>query len=294
MRRKLLLALAFVLTFGIATFAGTNVISALERTTYTAVYPVRAGGLNRTYEMIAPIAAQPDSAPIIVVLSGISAPVQNEIKRDLLTPYVNSGQAELVYPVAYRESWNAGGDCCGMAATHQVNDLAFMQALVPAVDPGHKHPIYVVGYSNGGRLAYDVACASPGLFDGYAIIKAMPDPGCDLTHPVTILQIDSLNDYAVPYKPGEKGPESPPATVQNVRLRDLDGCTGAGGAVRLGEMTDTTWTDCTSGQRVDFAVWDTGGHNFPNWGQPVSKATPDAAQIIVSFFTKTPVAPVPS
>jgi polyhydroxybutyrate depolymerase len=293
MRRKLLLALAFVLTFGIATFAGTNVINALERTTYTATYSIKAGGLNRSYEVIAPVATLPDNAPIIVVLSGISAPVQNEIKRDLLTPYVNSGQAELVYPVAYQESWDAG-DCCGMAATHHVNDLAFMQALVPAVDPGHQHPIYVVGYSNGGRLAYEVACASPGLFDAYAIVKAMPDPGCDLSKPVTILQIDSLDDYAVPYKPGEKGLESPPATVQNVRLRDLDGCTGAGAAARHGEMTMTTWTDCASGQRVGFAVWDTGGHNFPNYGQKVSAATPNASQIIWSFFTKTPVAPLPS
>lgn len=293
MRRKLLLALAFVLTFGIATFAGTNVINALERTTYTATYSVKASGLNRSYEVIAPIAALPDSAPIIVVLSGISAPVQNEIKRDLLTPYVNSGQAELVYPVAYQESWDAG-DCCGMAATHHVNDLAFMQALVPAVDPGHMHPIYVVGYSNGGRLAYEVACTSPSLFDGYAIVKAMPDPGCDLSHPVDILQIDSLDDYAVPYKPGEKGLESPPATVQNVRLRDLDGCTGDGVAGRHGEMTMTTWTGCSSGQRVGFAVWDTGGHNFPNYGEKVSAATPDASQIIVSFFTKTPPEPLPS
>lgn len=292
MRRKLFLAVAFVLTFGVATFAGTNVISALERTTYTATYSLEAGGLNRSYEVIAPVAALPAKSPIIVVLSGISAPLSNEIERDMLVPYVNAGKAELVYPVAYRESWDAG-DCCGKAASHHVNDLAFMKALVPAVDPGHAHPIYVVGYSNGGRLAYDVACNSPGLFDGTVIVKAMPDPGCDLSHPLTILQVDSVDDTFVPYQPGDKGSESPPATVQSARLRALDGCTGAGVAEQHDKMTLTTWSSCGSGQRYGFAVWDGGGHNFPNWGVPLG-ATPDASQIIWSFFTKTPVAPLPA
>jgi poly(3-hydroxybutyrate) depolymerase/peptidoglycan/LPS O-acetylase OafA/YrhL len=292
-RRALILAVAFLTTFGVAMFAGTNIINALERTTYTATYSLKAGGLNRSYEVIAPVAALPATAPIIVVLSGISAPLSSEIPRDMLVPYANSGQAELVYPVAYQMSWNAGGDCCGKAATHHVNDLAFMNALVPAVDPGHAHPIYVVGYSNGGRLAYDVACNSPGLFDGTVIVKAMPDAGCDLSHPLTILQVDSLNDPFVPYQPGDKGSESPPATVQSARLRAVDGCTGAGDAERYGEMTLTTWTGCGSGQRYGFAVWDAGGHNFPNVGVPL-KDTPDASQIIWSFFTKTPVEPLPA
>jgi polyhydroxybutyrate depolymerase len=288
MRRKLILALAFVLTFGIATFAGTNVIRALERTTYTATYTVQAGGLTRSYEVIGPVASLPAGAPIIVVLSGIAAPVSNEVHRDYLTPYVNSGQAELVYPVGYRESWNAGG-CCGAAAAHHVDDLAFMKALVPAVDPGHRHPVYVVGYSNGGRLAYEVACSAPGLFDATAVVKADPDPGCVVSRPLTILQIAALDDTAVPYQPGEKGKESPPATVQIARLRALDGCTGTSAAARHAAMTMTTWSDCRGGQRVGFAVWDSGGHGFP----PPKGKTPSAAQVIWSFFTNTPLAPLP-
>jgi poly(3-hydroxybutyrate) depolymerase/peptidoglycan/LPS O-acetylase OafA/YrhL len=291
-RRRLIMAVAFLGTFGVAMFAGTNIINALERTTYTATYSLKAGGLNRSYEVIAPVAALPKSAPIIVVLSGINAPLSSEIPRDELVPYANAGQAELVYPVPYRESWNAG-DCCGKAVTHHVNDLAFMKALVPAVDPGHKHPIYVVGYSNGGRLAYDVACTIPGLFDGTAIVKAMPDAGCDLSHPLTMLQIDSLDDPFVPYQPGDKGKESPPATVQSATLRALDGCTGAGDAVRHDKMTLTTWAGCGSGQRYGFAVWDVGGHNFPNAGFHLG-ATPDASQIIMSFFTKAPLKPLPT
>jgi len=287
-RRTLILSVAFLVTFGAAMFAGTNIINALERTTYQATYSLEAGGLKRSYVVTAPVAAMPKSAPIIVMLSGISASVNVEMSRDNLLQYAS--QAELVYPVSYKESWNAGG-CCGKAAQANVNDVAFLKALVPAVDPGHEHPIYLVGYSNGGRMAYEMACSAPGAFDGIAVAKADPDPGCVLTKPVTVLQIAALNDTAVPYQPGDKGKESPAATVQSADLRTLDGCggTSTSTAAQHSGMTITTWTGCSSGQRVGFAVWDTGGHNF---APPIGK-TPSASQIIWSFFTKTPLAPLP-
>jgi len=287
-RRTLILAVAFVATLSVASYASANIINELQRTTYTATYSLQAGGMSRSYEVLGPVAALPDSAPIIVVLSGIAAPVSAEIKRDYLTPYVNTGQAELVYPVGYKMSWNAGG-CCGQAALHKVDDVAFMKSLVAAVDPGHKHPIYVVGYSNGGRMAYKVACSAPGLFDGTAVVKADPDPGCAVSHPLTILQIAALDDTAVPYAPGEKGKESPSATEQVAALRKVDGCTSSSTAASHTAMTLTTWADCSGATRVGFAVWNSGGHGFP-WPQG---STPSAAQIIWSFFMKTPLAPLP-
>ncbi len=82
--------------------------------------------------------------------------------------------------------------------------MAFLKALVPAVDPGHARPVYVVGYSNGARLAYRVACTDPGLFDAYAAVKGGPSPDCMVSKPVTIAQLASLDDTETPYRPGEK------------------------------------------------------------------------------------------
>ena len=288
MRRILILTVAFVLTLGVAMFAGTNIISALGRQSYTATYSMQVGTMTRTYEQIAPVAALPKSAPIIVVLSGVAVSVPTEVTRDLLVPYVNTGQAELIYPTGYKQSWNAGG-CCGYAAAAGIDDVAFLQALVARVDPGHAHPVYMVGYSNGGRLAYRMACDYPGLFDGTAIVKAMPMPDCVVSQPLTILQIDSLDDTAVPYQPGDPGKEKPAATVEVARLRAADGCSGSSVVALHSAMTLTTWAKCASGERVGFAVWATGGHNFP----PPKGNTPGAAAVIWSFFTQTPLAPIP-
>jgi polyhydroxybutyrate depolymerase len=288
MRRVLILTVAFVLTLGVAMFAGTNIISALGRQSYTVTYSMQVGGMTRSYEEIAPVAALPKSAPVIVVLSGIAASTGDEVTRDRLVPYVNAGLAELIYPTGYELSWNAGG-CCGKAAEADVDDVAFLRALAARVDPGHQHPIYVIGYSNGGRLAYRMACSAPGVFDATAVVKAMPMPDCVVTQPLTIMQIASLDDTAVPFEPGETGKESPPATVEVARLRAADGCRAPSVVVPHGAMTVTTWTNCASGARVGFAVWDVGGHNFP---PPIGK-TPGANSVIWSFFTNTALAPLP-
>jgi polyhydroxybutyrate depolymerase len=288
MKRKLILAAAFVCTVTAAFFAATNIINALERQSYTATYSMQSGGLKRSWEVIAPVSALPKSAPIIVVLSGIAAPVDDEVQRDRFLPFVNEGKAELVYPSGIGLSWNAIG-CCGKAASQNVDDIAFLKELVVRVDPGHQHPIFLVGYSNGGRLAYRMACSAPGLFDGTAVVKAMPMPGCVVTRPLNFLQVASLDDPNVPYQPGDPGKETPPATVEVGLLRGADGCAQRSATSQYPAMTATVWSSCTSGNRVGFAVWDKGGHNFPSPKGP----TPGASSVIYAFFTRTAIAPLP-
>jgi polyhydroxybutyrate depolymerase len=223
------------------------------------------------------------------VLSGQAASTSGEINRDLYLPYADADMAELVYPVAIHESWNVEGGCCGWAGSNNVDDIAFLKALAPRIDPGHIRPLYLVGYSNGGRLAYDFACDDPGLFDAIAVAKADPMPGCVVTKPQSIIQIDSLTDPYVPYKPGDKGQESPPATVQIARLKAADRCTSSTDVLKQGTMTETTWTKCADGARLSFAVWSTGGHDFP---EPPTDY-PTAAAVTWSFFTKTALEPLP-
>ncbi len=269
----------------VSSTASTKVVKVA---TSTKTYSLTVGGLKRSYEVIAPVSGLPKSAPVIVMLSGYGASVSSEITRDQMVPYASSDQAEIVYPVAVKASWNAGG-CCGYAHTHGVDDLAFMKALVPAVDPGHARPVYVVGYSNGGRLAYRVACTDRGLFDAYAAVKGGPSPDCMVSKPVTIAQLASLDDTEVPYKPGAKGRELMPVTTLVAKLRETDQCAGQPIVTHSGSMTLDTWSGCAAGSRLAFATWTDGKHSFPR--PPYS--VPAGAQVIWSFFTNTPLAPLP-
>ncbi|HEY7279284.1 MAG TPA: hypothetical protein VH594_25170 [Trebonia sp.] len=257
--------------------------------TSTKTYSLTAGGLKRSYEVIAPVTALPKSAPVIVMLSGIRSTVAQETSRDRLVNYAAADQAEIVYPVAFDESWNAVG-CCGKAAAEKVNDLAFLKALVATVNPEHARPIYVVGYSNGTRMAYRVACDDPALFDGYAMVKGLPTAGCAIRKPVNIMQMASVDDPEVPYKPGDKGSTTQvPVTTLAARLHAADGCPASGAVTHSGTVTVTTWSGCADGTRLALAVWAGGVHSFPR--PPGS--VPAAAQVLWSFFTKTPLAPLP-
>jgi polyhydroxybutyrate depolymerase len=289
MGRFLIMIAAFVAILGGGTFAGVHIISAVERPpTTTTTYSMKVGSLTRQYEVIAPTATLAKSAPIIVMLGGASATTSVEIARDGFLPDATADKAELVYPVAIKESWNAIG-CCDAAAAENINDVGFIEALVPQIDPGHTRPIYVVGYSNGGRLAYRLACTDPTLFDGTVALKADPMPGCVVTKPMNFLVFSSLNDPYVPYEPGEKGKETPPATVQISRLQTDMKCSSKPTVVKHNAMTLSTWS-CANGKTLEWALYQTGGHNIP---QPVG-GTPGAIQFILSFATKTPLAPVPS
>jgi polyhydroxybutyrate depolymerase len=271
----------------VSSTAGTKVVKVA---TSTRTYSLTAGGLKRSYEVIAPVSGLPKAAPVIVMLSGVGATVSSEITRDRLVPYASSDQAEIVYPVAVRQSWNSV-DCCGYARAHNVDDLAFMKALVPAVDPGHARPVYVVGYSNGARLAYRVACTDPGLFDAYAAVKGGPSPGCLPSKPVTIAHLASLDDPEAAYSPGGKTSSSGqiPVTTLVAKLRETDQCPAQPDVTKSGSMTLDTWSGCAAGTRLAFATWTDGVHSFPR--PPAS--VPAAAQVIWSFFTNTPLAPLP-
>ena len=129
MGRFLIMITAFVAILGGGTFAGVHIISAVERPpTTTTTYSMKVGSLTRQYEVIAPTATLAKSAPIIVMLGGASATTSVEIARDGFLPDATADKAELVYPVAIKESWNAIG-CCDAAAAENINDVGFIEAL---------------------------------------------------------------------------------------------------------------------------------------------------------------------
>jgi polyhydroxybutyrate depolymerase len=288
LQRFVVLATVFAVTLGALVFASVQVINAVERPTSTTTSSMQVDGQTRSWITILPSEALPQNAPIIVVLSGLAASTSEEINRDNILPYAIADKAELVYPVTIHESWNVGG-CCGWSGSHDVNDVAFLEALMPKIDPGHVRPLDLVGYSNGGRMAYDLACTDPGLFNAIAIAKADPMPGCNVTKPQSMILIASMDDPWVPYLPTDKGKESPAATVQIARLETAFDCGSTSDVLKTGNMTQTTWTKCADGARLSFAVWPTGGHGLP--GPPGQ--SPTASTVMYSFFTQTKLAPLP-
>lgn len=284
-RRVLVIALCVAMVAAGGAITGAKIVAAARRTINYTTSTMQVGRMTRSYTVLTPAkAALPASAPIIMVLSGLNSTQDQEITRDELTSYVSAGDAELVYPLAYRESWNAIG-CCSWASMANVNDTGFIEALAKQVDPGNSRPIYLMGYSNGGRLAYTIACTDPLIFDGIAAVKSDPMPWCDISVPQKFLQVASTDDTDVPYTTGEKGDfrEVPDALVQDTDLRYADRCSATSASSKQGNMTLTTWPDCLDGASVTFAVYTAGVHSYPR--PPVSY--PAASQVIWAWINNT-------
>ena len=115
-------------------------------------------------------------------------------------------------------TWNAG-NCCGKARDSHVDDVAFVRAVVKkaiaehGVDPER---VYATGMSNGGMMAYRLACDAADVFKAIAAVAGTDNTqSCAPSRPVAILHIHALNDDHVQYNGG-----AGPASVRRAAITD--------------------------------------------------------------------------
>jgi len=249
---------------------------------------ITTGGLARTYEVFRPAFPAASRIPALVLLHGTAASTALEEGRDALLPLADDGEAILVYPTGYRETWNAGS-CCGAAQTAGIDDVAFVAAVVRriAADPEVTRA-YLAGYSNGGKMAYRVACADPGLVTTVIVVGAVPGADCPPGPPVSLLQLAGTRDERVAYDAASaphvvNGYREATVTGQIAAWRRRDGCSGVPVAATAGALRTQAWT-CAGGTRVELATFAGGDHGWPGGGA----GTPSAAQVIWVFVRAAP------
>lgn len=255
------------------------------------VHHLASGGLDRLYLLARPDSTSPSaptagSLPVLIVLHGrMMAPAAMMAQSQFLDEV---GPAIVVFPAGFDLSWNAGY-CCGGAHAAGVDDVAFLQAVVAQVlaqqagaSPGH---VYLAGFSNGGRMAYRVACDSPGLFAGVAAVEAVSVSACALTTPVPLLIVAQTGDPLLSVVPGE-----PPAHIEGhtettvgaevADWRGLDGCGPAAVTATFGDLSTQSWNQCHGEGRVEEAIYGGGAHTWFHGCQ----GTPSAQALVWSFF----------
>ena len=233
--------------------------------TASSMRSLTIGGTPRTYLVVAP-AEQRAALPLLVILHGRAiTPQQEEIRTDFLA-LAQQGKAVLVYPVGYRQSWNAGGDCCGDAGTAHVDDSAFLAALSGdvashfSIDPSR---VYLVGYSNGARMAFTEVCAHPSLFAAFAVYAAVPTQTCtDGSIPVPAwIGAGTADPELSTTNPARTTTQVIESVVATWRARDGCGTTPASTTIPPARLT--LWANCRGGSAVESVLYSGVNHYWP-------------------------------
>jgi polyhydroxybutyrate depolymerase len=227
------------------------------------------GGTQRSYLVVAP-ADQHTALPLLVILHGRSVTVQEEEIRTDFVFLAQEGKAVLVYPVGYRQSWNADGGCCGDAATAHIDDSAFLAAVRGDVAnhfPINRSRIYLVGYSNGARMAFTEVCAHPSLFAAFAVYGAVPTETCEDTSIAVPAWISAgtADPELATTNPAQTTTQVIESVVAGWRARD--GCEETSATTPITPAQLTVWAHCRNGSAVESVLYLGVNHSWPRGTQ---------------------------
>jgi len=253
---------------------------------------ITEGTTVRTYDLFSPPEGT-GRVPVLVVLHGRKTSLRLEESRDGLVQLAHQGKATVVYPAGYGQSWNAGA-CCGPAQAAGVDDLSFLTDLIRNVGSRPDvSVVYLVGYSNGGRMAYDLVCAHPKLVSSFVVVAAVPVVACAPGAPVSLLEMVGSVDPILAYDAKAprlhiNGYPEPTVTDQVALWRKRDGCTIKASSQTTGTFLLQTWSHCNGGSVVALGTYEGAGHAWPTGGGGV----PSAADVLWRFLT-APRATIP-
>ena len=259
--------------------------------------------LDRSYRLVIPPRLPKGRVPVVVVLHGGFGTAEGALRQGGWGEAATRGHFVVVAPEGTTRSWNAGV-CCGPPVRRGVDDVGFVLAVLDEVErdlPVDGDRVYATGISNGGMLAYRLACETPHRFAAIAPVSAtLVTDGCSPSAPVSVLHIHGLVDGNVPFDGGlpTKSFQPNPPVYRPVResldiFVQADACRPTPRVSTEGVVTTERWRGCAGRSAVELVTIADGGHSWPGGQQmarvldPPSSAL-DATQAIVDFFAAHP------
>ena len=224
------------------------------------------GGQARTYHLYRPSDLASPAALVVMLHGGFGTGTQAEQSYGW-DAQADAGHFLVAYPDGVDRAWNTGGGCCGKPASNNVDDVGFISAMIAAVErqtPVDSHRIYATGISNGGIMAYTLACRTT-LFAAIGPDSATMLGSCDSPAPVSVIHIHGTSDDRIPYNGGTGSGvahiDGPAVPALNATWRGIDQC--AVPAVNTVGAVTTSNATCPEGRAVELITITGAGHQWP-------------------------------
>ncbi len=233
-------------------------------------------GLERSYFVHVPSSySNGDSIPLIIAMHGGFGSAANLQVQSQLNVKADNSNFIVVYPEGVKNllnirTWN-GGACCGYAVNQNIDDVGFISTLIDSLQENYSidsDRIYATAISNGGYMAYRLACELSDKIAAIAPVSAsMNLPTCTPERAVPIIHFQSYLDDNIPYLGGYgNGPSdhyNPPLdSIFNV-WGNLNNCTTIQDTLTDNdEYTLVQWSDGDCNAEINYYITQDGGHSW--------------------------------
>lgn len=275
-------------------------------------YTIKHDGIDRHYFVHVPPSYNAKiPTPLVVAMHGGGGDMSLQASPDYydLTPKSDKEGFIIVFPNGSSKlksgklaTWNAG-TCCGHARDKKIDDVGFIKKMVGNITQQYnidQKRIFATGMSNGGLMAYRLACELPQTFRAIAAVAGTDNTSdCKPAQPVSVLHIHAKNDDHVLFN-GGAGKEafgdrtkiteftSVPATI--AKWVKLNSCaTSPKRSLEKSQAYCETYSNCSSGTEVQLCVTETGRHSWPGGkkirrGKESPSTAISATDVIWDFF----------
>lgn len=207
-------------------------------------------------------------APLVVMLHGGFGSADQAERSYGWDAEADAGHFLVAYPDGLDKAWNTGGGCCGRPGRTNVDDIGFLAQLVADVGnvvPVDHSRVYATGISNGGIMAYTLACATT-LFAAIGPDSATQLSSCPRPAPVSVIHIHGTADRNIPYdgSPGQgiARIHGPAVEDLNARWRATDQCAEPT-VTSAADPVTTSIALCPDGRAVELVTIAGAGHQWP-------------------------------
>ncbi len=274
-------------------------------------------GVMRTFALHIPsrIAQAKTPAPLIIALHGgmgSGAQMRGWLGLDAVADRLGFIVA---YPDGLSRNWNDGRTAvrAESAGGKPADDVAFLSMLAKILtDRGQAKAgqVFVTGASNGGMMAFRLACETEGVFAGYAAMIANVsvelEARCQPRQPAAMLIMNGTADPLMPFGGGNvarNGRGTVTSTRQTfARWQSANRCHGEAPALRLPDLDpgDGSYVevisskDCAVGAATVLYTIVGGGHQMPSrlrGSRPMidrflgpNNRDIEAAEVVARFF----------
>ncbi len=264
-------------------------------------------GRTRAYTVHLPPAISDTPHALVIVLHGGGGNRNHVARMSGMSALADKENFIVVYPDGSGWlgdkglTWNAG-NCCGYALDHNIDDVGFIRALIEKLArdyPIDAKRIYATGMSNGGMMAYRLACELSATLAAVAPVAGALNVECQPTAPIAVIAFHGTADQHVLFNGGAPKVKADPHSREDKSVAyamnfwaQHNQCASTPTHTERGNILHDTYTDCVHGTAVELYAIRGGGHAWPGGIRFLSGDPPtneiSASKVMWDFFKTHP------